>query len=70
MVEQMQVRGTFEEVCKNLLIEKEVLRVLTEAGLAGKGKVCLSLQSYFLWITFLINMTTLNFSHTIQTDLV
>lgn len=50
MVEQMQVRGTFEEVCKNLLIEKEVLRVLTEAGLAGKGKMCLGLQSYFLWI--------------------
>ncbi|XP_075877402.1 fatty acid CoA ligase Acsl3-like isoform X2 [Nelusetta ayraudi] len=36
MVEQMQVRGTFEEVCKNLLIEKEVLRVITEAGLAAQ----------------------------------
>lgn len=39
MVEQMQVRGTFEEFCKNLLIEKEVLRVITEVGLAGKGKI-------------------------------
>lgn len=50
IVEQMQVRGTFEEVCKNVLIEKEVLRVITEAGLVGKGKMCLGLQSYFLWI--------------------
>lgn len=44
MVEQMQVRGTFEEICKNLLIEKEVLRNITEAGLAGKGKIYLSLS--------------------------
>lgn len=44
MVEQMQVRGTFEEICKNVLIEKEVLRNITEAGLAGKGKMNLSLS--------------------------
>lgn len=47
MVEQMQVRGTFEEVCKNLLIEKEVLRIITEVGLAGEGKINLVLQSFF-----------------------
>lgn len=45
VVEQMQVRGTFEEICKNLLIEKEVLRIITEAGLSGKGKINVSLQS-------------------------
>lgn len=45
MVEQMQVRGTFEEICKNLLIEKEVLRIITEAGLGGKGEMNLKLQS-------------------------
>lgn len=44
MVEQMQVRGTFEEICKNLLIEKEVLRIVTEAGLGGEGKIHPSLQ--------------------------
>lgn len=42
MVEQMQVRGTFEEICKNLLIEKEVLRVITEVGLRGKVKINLN----------------------------
>lgn len=45
MVEQMQVRGTYEEICKNLLIEKEILRIITEAGLGGKEKINLSLQS-------------------------
>lgn len=50
MVEQMQVRGTFEEVCKNLLIEKEVLRIITEAGLVGKGKTKSRPSIMILWI--------------------
>lgn len=36
MAEQMHVKGSFEEVCNNPLIEREALRVITEAALAGR----------------------------------
>lgn len=64
MVEQMQVRGSFEEICKNLLIEKEVLRVITEAGLAGKGKMCFQ-PLIFFFFNFMMYMMTLHFLHKI-----
>lgn len=43
MAEQKQVRGTFEEICNNAQMEKEVLCVITEAATAGRvGKRSLS----------------------------
>lgn len=38
MAEQMHVKGSFEEVCNNPLIEREALRVITEAAFAGRWK--------------------------------
>lgn len=38
MAEQMQVRGTWEEICNNSRMEKEVLRIITEAAIAGRGE--------------------------------
>lgn len=38
LAEQMQVRGTWEEICNNSQMEKEVLRIITEAAIAGWGK--------------------------------
>lgn len=38
MAEQMEVRGTWEEICNNSQMEKEVLRIITEAAIAGRGK--------------------------------
>lgn len=37
MAEQMQVRGTWEEICNNSQMEKEVLRIITESAIAGRG---------------------------------
>lgn len=37
MAEQMQVRGTLEEICNNSQMEKEVLRIITEAAISGNG---------------------------------
>lgn len=36
MAEQMQVRGTLEEICNNSQMEKEVLRIITEAAISAK----------------------------------
>lgn len=38
LAEQVQVRGTWEEMCNNSQMEKEVLRIITEAALSGRGK--------------------------------
>lgn len=38
IAEQIQVRGTWEEICNNSQMEKEVLRVITEAAIAGRGE--------------------------------
>lgn len=38
VAEQMQVRGTWEEICNNSQMEKEVLRIITEAAISGRGK--------------------------------
>lgn len=37
LAEQMQVKGTWEEICNNSQMEKEVLRIITEAAVSGKG---------------------------------
>ena len=34
----MEVNGTWEEICNDTQIEKEVLRLITEAAIAGKKK--------------------------------
>lgn len=46
MAEQKQVKGTFEEICNNSQMEKEVLRVITEAATAGKleESLCITLD--------------------------
>lgn len=36
LAEQMQVRGTWEEMCNNSQMEKEVLRIITEAAISGR----------------------------------
>uniref|UniRef100_A0A671Y0H3 long-chain-fatty-acid--CoA ligase n=1 Tax=Sparus aurata TaxID=8175 RepID=A0A671Y0H3_SPAAU len=36
VAEQMQVRGTWEEICNNSQMEKEVLRIITEAAISAK----------------------------------
>uniref|UniRef100_A0A673AZG0 long-chain-fatty-acid--CoA ligase n=1 Tax=Sphaeramia orbicularis TaxID=375764 RepID=A0A673AZG0_9TELE len=36
LAEQMQVMGTWEEICNNSQIEKEVLRIITEAAISAK----------------------------------
>ncbi|KAM9349239.1 long-chain-fatty-acid--CoA ligase 3b [Symphorus nematophorus] len=36
LAEQMQVRGTWEEICNNPQVEKEVLRIITEAAISAK----------------------------------
>ncbi|XP_010793629.1 long-chain-fatty-acid--CoA ligase 3b [Notothenia coriiceps] len=36
LAEQVQVRGTWEEMCNNSQMEKEVLRIITEAALSAK----------------------------------
>uniref|UniRef100_A0A665TLL8 long-chain-fatty-acid--CoA ligase n=1 Tax=Echeneis naucrates TaxID=173247 RepID=A0A665TLL8_ECHNA len=36
MAEQMQVRGTWEEICNNPQMEKEVLCIITEAAISAK----------------------------------
>lgn len=38
LAEQMQMRGTWEEICNNSQMEKEVLRIITEAAITGWGK--------------------------------
>lgn len=35
VAEQMQVRGTWEDICNNPQMEKEVLRIITEAAISG-----------------------------------
>lgn len=42
VAEQMQVRGTWEEICNNSQMEKEVLRIITEAAISGREKKSLS----------------------------
>lgn len=37
LAEQMQVKGTWEEICNNSQMEKEVLRIITEAAVSGRG---------------------------------
>lgn len=46
MAEQMQVRGTWEEICNNSQMEKEVLRIITESAIAGRGGGSLSVFTY------------------------
>uniref|UniRef100_A0AAQ5ZSE2 long-chain-fatty-acid--CoA ligase n=1 Tax=Amphiprion ocellaris TaxID=80972 RepID=A0AAQ5ZSE2_AMPOC len=36
LAEQIQVRGTVEEICNNSQVEKEVLRIITEAAISAK----------------------------------
>ncbi|KAM7379273.1 hypothetical protein PAMP_004838 [Pampus punctatissimus] len=36
LAEQRQVRGTWEEICNNSQMEKEVLRIITEAAISAK----------------------------------
>ncbi|KAM4728255.1 long-chain-fatty-acid--CoA ligase 3b [Anableps anableps] len=36
LAEQMQIKGTWEELCNNPLMEREVLRIITEAAISGK----------------------------------
>ena len=38
LARQMEVNGTWEEICNDTQIEKEVLRLITEAAIAGKKK--------------------------------
>ena len=39
LAEQMQVRGTWEEICNNPQMEKEVLCIITEAAISGRRKI-------------------------------
>ncbi|XP_024128967.1 long-chain-fatty-acid--CoA ligase 3b [Oryzias melastigma] len=36
VAEQMQIKGTWEDLCNNPQMEKEVLRIITEAAITGK----------------------------------
>ncbi|RVE61850.1 hypothetical protein OJAV_G00174530 [Oryzias javanicus] len=36
VAEQMRIKGTWEELCNNPQMEKEVLRIITEAAITGK----------------------------------
>ncbi|KAE8290967.1 Long-chain-fatty-acid--CoA ligase 3 [Larimichthys crocea] len=36
LAEQMEVKGTWEEICNNSQMEKEVLRIITEAAISAK----------------------------------
>uniref|UniRef100_A0A8C6LKJ0 long-chain-fatty-acid--CoA ligase n=1 Tax=Nothobranchius furzeri TaxID=105023 RepID=A0A8C6LKJ0_NOTFU len=36
LAEKMQIKGSWEEICNNLQIETEALRVITEAAISGK----------------------------------
>ncbi|XP_005796031.1 long-chain-fatty-acid--CoA ligase 3-like [Xiphophorus maculatus] len=36
LAEQVQIKGTWEELCNNPKMEKEVLRIITEAAVSGK----------------------------------
>lgn len=36
LAKQMEVKGTWEELCNNSQMEKEVLRIITEAAIAGR----------------------------------
>lgn len=36
LAKQMEVKGTWEELCNNSQMEKEVLRIITEAAVAGR----------------------------------
>lgn len=36
LADQIQVTGTWEEICNNSQMEKEVLRIITEAAISGK----------------------------------
>uniref|UniRef100_A0A669EYU0 long-chain-fatty-acid--CoA ligase n=1 Tax=Oreochromis niloticus TaxID=8128 RepID=A0A669EYU0_ORENI len=38
LAEQMQIKGSWEEICNNSLMEKEVLHIITEAAITGRGK--------------------------------
>lgn len=39
LAKQMEVSGTWEEICNNSQIEKEVLHLITEAAIAGNKKL-------------------------------
>lgn len=36
LAKQMEVKGSWEELCNNSQMEKEVLRIITEAAVAGR----------------------------------
>lgn len=36
LAKQLEVKGTWEELCNNSQMEKEVLRIITEAAVAGR----------------------------------
>lgn len=51
VAEQKRVRGTFEEICNNAQMEKEVLCIITEAATAGgsdKEALCYELCGIIL----------------------
>lgn len=50
VAEQMQVRGTWEEICNNSQMEKEVLRIITEAAISGKEKAFLYSLEFILFM--------------------
>lgn len=35
---QMQINGAWEEICNNPQIEKEFLRIITDAAVTGRNK--------------------------------
>uniref|UniRef100_A0A3B3CTK6 long-chain-fatty-acid--CoA ligase n=1 Tax=Oryzias melastigma TaxID=30732 RepID=A0A3B3CTK6_ORYME len=39
VAEQMQIKGTWEDLCNNPQMEKEVLRIITEAAITGREKL-------------------------------
>lgn len=39
---QKQIRGSWEEICNHPEMEKEVLRIITEAAVSGKDGLCSS----------------------------
>lgn len=53
LAEQMEVKGTWEEICNNSQMEKEVLRIITEAAISGRvggweSHFCLCSYLFFL----------------------
>lgn len=57
LAEQMSVYGTWEEICNNPQMEKEVLHIITEAAVSGWLKIKTKVSSQIEYLTASLVLT-------------